>query len=373
MFTAAAPFVSFAVACLHLAGPADFTGMVARKLNMHDSYHLRLRFESRRSAPDTPTRWDYTAELWRAGDKFRIDLFDAESNPPPPAGLNQPSHGFRHVTCQNCERPGHLLITTVYPGKPAITSMAGFHTSADMSPNYTTLNIDWRFFGLCNTGLDAYRRIPITKCYQELAADPGLRMSRRVRGGKPCLVASLGREKEHDIWFDEADGFNPVLHSAAYDNNRGSVGHTTEVAWRATAGGHLYPSRLKYVLAERGAVRYEEVVTVVHADFHNPVDPSVFTLGGLGLNDNQKIAFPELTLDDQPLWRDGKADPSLSARAARRAAAEARPAVGSGRPAAPVAPYLDGGSTSLVLSIASGALALVLLGAALAYRRRGGA
>ena len=350
-----------------------FTKLVASKLNMRDSYHVRLRVESRRPPPSDTALWVYTAEIWRSGDKFRIDLFDADSEPFRPG---QPGHKSRDVTCQNCERPGRILMTTIYPGQPAVTAMVGFQTSPGLSPMYTTLNIDWRFLGLCNNPLSLYQDIQMTEGYRQLASNPKLHTSQQVRGGSQCLVASLGPAGQFDVWFDEANRFNPVLHSSRHkDGQVPGARLTTEVAWKSTPGDHLYPSRVAHTFKEGDSLRHEEVLTVLDADFHNPVDPAVFTLAGLGLNNNQQVGFPELKPEDQPRWRDGKVDYSLSARAvieAARAEAGRNGSVPTPRPA-PAAPYPDNGDSKfLVLGIASGVMALASL-AVLVYRRRRGA
>ena len=53
-------------------------------------------------------------------------------------------------------------------------------------------------------------------------------------------------------------------------------------------------------------VESEETITVLVADFDTPIDPTVFTLAGLNLNDGQRIAYPDVPAEDQPVWRNGK-------------------------------------------------------------------
>ena len=50
----------------------------------------------------------------------------------------------------------------------------------------------------------------------------------------------------------------------------------------------------------------DETINVIDADFHSPINPVVFTLAGLNLNDGQLIAYPDVPAADRPRWRNAK-------------------------------------------------------------------
>ena len=365
-------FVLFASCCSILtpafnqAGTSEIASMVARKLEMAGSYHVRLRVEMKNHNAIVVDSVSYTAELWRAGDKLRFDITDAAADPPPANGLVQPgSRGAREVTCQNCERQGYVIITNVYPGKPIITSLVEFNTSPSLSGKYDALNIDWRFLGLSVNRLSSYKSTSVTEYYRKLAINPKLRLSQRVRNEKPCLLASLGSaDNEFEIYFGEPEQYNPVFYSVVNGTAQSQVKITNEVDWQPTVGGYLYPAGAKHAMTRGGKTQYEEVVTVLHADFHNRIDAAVFTLAGLGLNDNQQIAYPGVPPSDRPLWHDGKADTSLSASAV--ASAAGAPA----EVAEPVAAYPGGDTAILYVGVASGIVAVIALTSVIVSRAR---
>lgn len=161
--------VLFATAFDQSSNVSEVTRMVARKLEMSSSYHVRIRVESRGFDGGKSTRKAYTAKIWRLGDKFRFDITDAQSQPSPPTGMVEPGgQGARDITCQNCERPEYYIITAVYPGSPTITNLVGFHKSPALSGDYSSLNIDWRYLGLSNNRLAAYNLISFIEDYRGL-------------------------------------------------------------------------------------------------------------------------------------------------------------------------------------------------------------
>ena len=337
---------------------------------MRESYSLRFRFESRRpGAPEGSRKWAYTAAIWRSGDKLRVDVYDRESD----GAADEQSRRGRHVTCRNCERENYTLVTTVLPAPPGTTHIVEFRDSRSQLSEYFVPDIDWRFLGLCNAPLATYNKIPITQSYRERMANPLLRTSEQDRNGGRCLVAEIKRDKGlSSIWFGLKEKYNPVWHKSESESGGTASLLTTEARWHETAGKHLYPERITHTSLRDGALYYQEIITVQHADFDSPVEPSVFTLAGLGLNENQPIAYPNTDAGAWPVWRDGRADPSLS----RRAVAQAAQAEGNGPvdPGAqnppPVAAYPVSGNTSLVVGLAFGALAVVALALAVRHRRK---
>ncbi|QEG31247.1 hypothetical protein GobsT_60680 [Gemmata obscuriglobus] len=342
--------------------------MVARKLEMRDSYQIRYRFESfRPGAPEGSRRWAYTAAIWRSADKLRVDVYDRESDR---VGADATQRG-RHVTCQNCERQNYTLVTTILPAPPGRTHLVEFRNSSGQPTDYFVTDIDWRFLGLCNGPLSTYNRVPFAQSYRERMANPLLKTSEQDRGGEACLVTEIEREKGCSaIWFGSKSRCNPVWFESHNGTGDKAVQLMTEVRWLEGAGKHLYPERVKHVARHAGVLQYEETITLQHADFDTPVAPSVFTLAGLGLNEGQPIAYPNTDPADWPVWRDGRADPSLSRRTlAEEQAAQARPIDAAPQPSPPVAAYPTPHNTSLVVGVVAGVIAAVSIVSALIYRR----
>ncbi|MDY3558269.1 hypothetical protein R5W23_004964 [Gemmata sp. JC673] len=357
---------------LHQQDLGDIEKMLAQKLEMKSDYALRFRFESRMpSAPEGSRRkWAYTAAIWRSGDKLRVDVFDREADP---AGDESSTRG-RHVTCRNCERQNYLLVTTVLPGAPKVTHQVEFHDPKTQPTDYFVNDMDWRLLGFCNARLAVYSKIPIAQSYRQLVADPLLKTSEQKRNGTPYLVTTIEKNKnEGSIWFDARTQSGPVLHTFTGDaSKKGAMKHVTEVSWQKTAGGNMYPEKIKHTEHTDGALTYEEIITVQHADFDTKIDPTIFTLAGLDLNENQPIGYPDLTPGKWPIWKGGRADPSLSAFAQAQAASAAQNGVVEPEPIAPVAAYPVQSSTPLIVGLVSGGMSVTALGLAAIYRRRKG-
>ena len=105
-----------------------------------------------------------------------------------------------------------------------------------------------------------------------------------------------------------------------------------------------------------------------------PIDPAVFTLAGLGLNENQPVGLPGLDSSKFPLWRNGKVDHSYTfgdqqdERERRQRALDPRP----DPPAPPAPPPMPGRGTSLtfVVGVVAGVLSVLTAVAAYVLRRR---
>ena len=143
MFKASTFCALLVAANFQQSGRADISEMVTRKLKMGTSYYVQMRLESRQYVGQHLGRNAYTASIWRARDKIRIDITDAVGDPPPPAGLVRPGgEGSREISCQNCERPNYYLITSVAPGNPKITRVVGFDKTPALASYFTELDID---------------------------------------------------------------------------------------------------------------------------------------------------------------------------------------------------------------------------------------
>ncbi len=349
-----------------LSRTAFIDDVIRQKNAMKESYHLDFKFEGKdpHTAPGLTKAQSFSARIWRSGNKLRVDVSDRKQD----NHVDERYSAARHVICVNCEREHHFISTTIDPDSSPITSLVEFKPLKSGHPDIYGLDLDWRYLGLSNTRLAVNQRLEIAKGYGELKANPTLRVDTEVRGGVRCSVSTVTNGAISRTWFADPARGNPILFETTWEKDGKAKRHATEVKWQSTAGGHMYPQIVKNVQLVDGVVHHEEQITVTHADFHTPVDPAVFTLAGLGLKDNQPVAYPGLDLSRMPRWRDGKADESLSDEAQRRAQ-------GSGWPTDVVASsvaaaYPTESRTPLILSIVSGTLAVAALVVAFLYRRR---
>lgn len=348
--------------------PADrAAAVVAQKARMPNRYTLRLRVEGRVPGAPAPAEsaWSSTLHIWRDGKKLRVDHLDAQYTPP----RTKEDPRDRHVACENCEREGYGFVTTVLPGSPPVLHVVAFHRLGTWSFDRYCTGFDWRYFGLSNSGKCMYQHLHVAADYPKLFGQPDVLTKSEKRGGLPCLVASRKTDRlDRSIWLGERDGFHPVYFEEVIQVGGEPEARTTEVSWQRTAGGHLFPKRVKHnsiiTLGDKKCA-FEEVVTVTHADFDSPIDPAVFTVAGLGLNENQPIGFPELEPQDQPIWRNGEIDYS----ATERKQMEGRQPVALVGQAAP-APYPSQGNATLVVGIVAAVFGVGTAFAAVVIRRR---
>lgn len=218
MFTASALCALLTAANFQQCGPANVAEMVGRKLKMSTSYHVKMRLESRHHVAPNVGRNAYTASIWRHENKPRIDITEAAGDPPPPQGTARPGgDGGREITCHNCERPGYFLVTGVSPGNPVITRVVGFHKTPALAAYFAELDFDWRFLGMTNNTLHAYRLVPIAEDCRNYWTNPKRVTSGSFRDDRPGLISSLTTpNSQSETYFSVRDGYNPILHTAAY-------------------------------------------------------------------------------------------------------------------------------------------------------------
>jgi len=349
--------------------------VVAQKARMPNRYTLKLRVEGRvpNAPPQTESAWSSTLHVWRDGKKFRVDHFDALYTPPRP----KEDPRDRHISCENCEREGYGLVTKVLPGSPPALHVVEFHRIGTWNFDGYCAGFDWRYFGLSNASTCMYQRAHVAADFPKFFGLPEVVITAGNRGGLPCLVASRKvplNNTAWSVWLSEHDEFNPVFFEEKFDVEEVPESRTTEISWQRTAGGHFFPKRVKHnSMITRGGTKCasEEVVTVTHADFDSPIDPAVFTVAGLGLNENQAIGFPNLESKDLPLWRNGRIDYEYTVEKRMVELAGGKPAVLAAQ-AAPAA-YPSQVSVTLVVGIVAAVLAVGTGVAAVVVRRRRGA
>lgn len=373
------PLAFLALACTPVAEPASAgdraAEVIAQKTRMPNRYTLKLRVETRTptARPPLEAAWSATLYLWRDGNKFRVDHLDELFTPP------RSTHvlGSRHVTCENCERDGYGIVTTILPGTTPNQHMVEFRRfGGPLGFDYSCTHFDWRYFGLSNACKCIYPRLHIAVDFPKFFKQPGVVTRTEDRGGAPCLVATVNTPKyDQSVWLSERDGFNPVFFEDMMRFGDIPEPRTTEISWQRTAGGHFYPKRVKNnTIATADGTKHatDEVITVTHADFDSPIDPAVFTLAGLGLNENQAIGLPGLDTMDCPLWRNGQVDHSYTVRKRMEELARSQSnGTGPSEAGRPIqVRYPSQGNTTLIVGIVAAVLAVVSAAAAVVVRRR---
>ena len=371
-------FGSFAFACIY---PPDATqldkqaaSVIVQKSKMSNRYCLRLRIEDRTptATPPVETAWGSSLNIWRDGDKFRVDHFDAQYTPK----RTEEVAGNRRITCENCERPGFGIITAVLPGSPPILNQVSFHRLGSFNFDLYCTHFDWRFLGLNNSRLCHYPQLHVAVSFPSFFRTAGLVMRTDSRNGVPCSVAEVKAAiNDRAVWLSARDGDNPVYFEEVIRVGTVPEVRSTQIAWQQTAGGHWYPKTIKHntvVSFNNGKHATEEVITIAHADFDSPIDPAVFTLAGLELNEYQPIGFPGVKYEDQPVWRQGKADETYTVRDRMKDSAKNSGANSRTSEVEPLgkAPYPSGSSTTLVIGIVAACLAIATAVLAIVIRLR---
>jgi hypothetical protein len=346
--------------------------MIGKIAKMTGDYQIQLQYRRQfYNQQDAVSRWsEYSARIWRAKSNLRIDVFNRN---------NETSHDSdfqvqRHVICSNCERSGHVLITMIYPPSHRTRHVVDFKPLKNHNPDYYGLDIDWRKLGLQNWSLPGYIHLDATAAYQNLYAQQRATISRDIRLGKSCTVISDKIDgREWKIWISDEDDGNPIFFDST-SQQQGVIYHqSTDIKWMKSSGGHMFPQTIKHLEEKNGKLDNLEDITIIHADFKTPIDPVIFTLKGLDLNDNQRLMFPELQSEDHPRWNQGGIDHSLSENAKSRDAVEMgkKSAVPLSTP--PRAAYPNQSNTYLIIGIVSGVVTLFCLSLAILSRRRRGA
>ncbi|MFO0799500.1 MAG: hypothetical protein U0804_18685 [Gemmataceae bacterium] len=266
---------------------------------------------------------------------------------------------------------GFDIVTTVFPGTPTVQPMVEFNKRGARKQDNYCAGFDWRFFGLSNDGRCLYPGLQVGTSFPAFFRLPDLVTRSDRRDGVPCLVATWTKENlERSVWLSESVAFNPVFFMDRFEDKEKSETRTTEISWHRTPGGHLYPKSISHnSIITRGGGRYafEEVTTISHADFASPIDPTVFTLAGLGLNEGQVIGLPGLKHEDCPVWHNGKLDPAYTVRDRDNERAKLLPV---STPSGPPAPYPTPSNAPWIVGVVAGVVAVVTGVAALVIRRR---
>jgi len=199
-------------------------------------------FRTRR--PPLESAWSSDLHIWRDENKFRVDQLDAKYTPP------RPKHnaGDRHVTCENCEKDGYGIITTIASGFSPSLRAVEFHRLGARNFDYYCTHFDWRYLGLGNDRQCAYPRTAVAADFRQFFR-PAWRSSLAptIGGAIACLLVSSKRANSNRaVWLSERDGYHPVCYEDTFTIDGELERRTTEISWQQTAGGHLYPKTVRH-------------------------------------------------------------------------------------------------------------------------------
>ncbi|MFO0804500.1 MAG: hypothetical protein U0791_15420 [Gemmataceae bacterium] len=340
--------------------------LIANKSKVPNRYAIRLRVEGRVPTAQAPahTEWSANIHVWRDGAKLRVDQFDVEYVPP------RSNHDTKHrrVACENCERDGYGILTTVQFGTPVVLHKVEFHRIGTFPTDIACTALDWRFLGLANADTCGYARSHIATDFPKFFGLPGVTSRAEKRSGRSCIMASRSvamNKASWSVWLSESDAMNPVYFEDTFETAGVPGFRKTEIEWQSTPGGHLFPKRLtNHSMFTIDGAKSESIQTLVvsHADFEGAIDPAVFTVAGFGLNEKSTHRLSGTQARRSTSLENGKVD--YSETAAKQAA--------SGNAAMPqaVAPYPVESNLSSIIGICAGVLAVVTAVTALVLRRR---
>ena len=346
--------------------------LVAYKAKMPNRYTLKYRVESSTptATPPDNKQANFTVQLWRDGNKFRVDSYDMTRTPAIPGDEDRP----RHLSCENCEKEGYGFMTVIKEGPDGPKHAVEFQVGSHNFDNYCT-HFDWRFLGLLNSSLCIYSKFKIAEEFETYFKRSRLTVQHEMREEQPCLVA---RHKYSDkgngqsVWLSEREEFNPVFFEEKMFVNNVPEFRTTKIRWQKLASGQLYPQSIQHntivgIGLENVRHPNQYNVTFLHADFGSPIDPKVFTFAGFGLNENQIVYLPDVKQEDCPRWRNGKLDYDHTLNKEMAKLANEQPTVEKPRISSA---YPGQGNTMFMISIATGVLAIVATVAVVIRRRR---
>ena len=353
--------------------PADrAAALVAYKAKMPNRYTLKYRIETSTPTAKPPDnrQANFTVQLWRDGNKFRVDSYDMTRTPAVPGDEDRP----RYLSCENCEKEGYGFVTVIKDGPDGPKHAVEFRLGTYHFDNYCT-HFDWRFLGLLNSSLCIYTKIKIAEEFVPYFKRSRLTVKREVREEQPCLVArhlSSDKGNGQSVWLSEREEFNPVFFEEKMFVNNVLELRTTKIRWQKLASGQLYPQSIQNngivgIGLENARHPNQYNVTFLHADFGSPIDPAVFTFAGFGLHENQTVFLPDVKAEDSPRWRNGKLDYDHTLSKEMAKLAKDQPAVEKPRASSA---YPGQGNTMLIVSVATGVLAIAAAIAVVIRRRR---
>jgi hypothetical protein len=256
-------------------------------------------------------------EIWQDATHYRADIFTERSS-----STQDLANGRRWVLCQNCEKPGHTIqyfersgVALIRPDNPLARNL--FKGGEAFDPRLlgctTDNHLNMRRPGTAQTlppEFNSPERSPATVEAAHVDGEAAWVLKNKViRGGANIRVYFLSG-KGGAIGLIESTGktdkytFRGRFHSELEQEPRTGI-------W--------FPKKFVRETFENDALGDRDVVTVHLREFNQPIDPAVFTLAGIDVQNGELVLDAELnrTGKDRPLmqYRDGqivpyKPDPS---------------------------------------------------------------
>jgi hypothetical protein len=297
----------------------------------------------------------YLDEKWtirKLGDKIRIDKSENKNH--------------LHVHCRNCVQSGYVVETTLTPESRDSRSLVAFRSLKDIRHD---LLIDWRYLGLFQGRLLQFHRrsayeVQTTRLNPKNAeiksTDKYLTISYLGNSGSVKTTHTYTKSKNWHLVKSELEG----------SLSHGKFNYTTTTEY-TDWHGHEYPKKLVFSEINASNQTNIETIDILEASFESP-DEKYFTLEGLGLNEGQAIAYPELPLDQAPIWRNGKVDMNYTIADQQRDAKVFRP--DTNQPTVTNAPYTTSQKPyALIVGIVAIVCSLVTIAYVFLKRRRSAA
>lgn len=289
----------------HAPSATAFAVLRARD-DLPTTYHIALTHETvvyNSTPPRPPDREYYRVEVWSRPPLVRTDRWPLASS------TSAGSVGTRWVVCRGCERVGYAM--TAHTGVRDGRVEVGFDRIDADFDRLDRWRIDWRRLGIMHASLALYSHEPPDSTMRNVAKAKRATVTRAERGGHECALVRRpfdNGDGHRDAWFRPDRGMNPVYFEHVSDAGRSRS--TTDVTYARTAGvSHWYPSSVTHDYVEGGREVLSEKITIEAAEFGTPIPDKVFTLDGVGLDEGQSVAFPEIKdANDTPVWRNGKLD-----------------------------------------------------------------
>ena len=214
----------------------------------------------------------------------------------------------RLILCRNCERPGYALVTGVAKDeskRPGLLSVN--FTKLEELAGRENFPDDLRFFGLQNKITDLNQEFTQQQAVLNLLKHEDWMKTVAGRNGTRRTTISRSGPKNFSlsIIFAEELADQPIeYHLTEYTRLT-----LSKLDYADVGNGRFYPKFILNTVSYDGVLSESSTITISKHDFANPPSPDKFTLAGLGLEEGQVVAYPEIKNEgDYPVWRNGQLD-----------------------------------------------------------------
>ena len=167
-------------------------------------------------------------------------------------------------------------------------------------------------------------------------------------------------EYKQKIVFSSQFNHSPILFELVANDN--SICVSTTITPALISDKYWYPSKIVHLSVQGGKEYTKEILDLSDVNFGQPIKPEIFTLAGIGLQDEQAIAFPESkSADDFKIWKNGRIDPNLNLKTVvqSRLDNEKSAIPSEGESSRPNAPYKSTFTTFTVSAITLAIIAML--------------